>query len=318
MKGFEVLFLVATSGLLAQARPEDLHSLNILVPVDPRHTAEDWNTIMGARTPSPKHLPGFSNVIKPQTDFTGKIHVFDAEPHITNGYTATHGQFPWQVAIIIDNSYFCGGSLISDDWVLTAAHCAINFTSFDVTLGSSQVDILSPGSRTLQSRTSFIHEEYDSSRINNDIALIKLPQMIDFTLYILPARLPSRAQVNDTLVGETLRCSGWGIICDDCSEISSTLQYVDLSVITNSVCQEVFGELITDTKICVSTGDLKSPCNGDSGGPLVFQEDDGRYTEVGIVSFGHILGCERGYPVAFTRITSYLDWIEEKTGIQIQ
>jgi secreted trypsin-like serine protease len=57
------------------------------------------------------------------SDFTGKVHVFDADPHITNGYTATHGQFPWQVAITIDNSYFCGGSLISDDWVLTAAHC---------------------------------------------------------------------------------------------------------------------------------------------------------------------------------------------------
>jgi secreted trypsin-like serine protease len=56
---------------------------------------------------------------------------------------------------------------------------------------------------------------------------------------------------------------------------------------------------------------------GDSGGPLVLKEDDGRYTEVGIVSFGHVNGCEFGYPVAFTRITSYLDWIETKTGIPI-
>lgn len=49
----------------------------------------------------------------------------------------------------------------------------------------------------------------------------------------------------------------------------------------------------------------------------MFQEKDGRYTEVGIVSFGHIAGCEKGHPVAFTRITSYLDWIEENTGIVI-
>jgi hypothetical protein len=57
----------------AQARPEDLHSLNILVPVDPRHTVEEWNTIMGARTPSPIYLPGFSTGIKPQK---GEIYLW--------------------------------------------------------------------------------------------------------------------------------------------------------------------------------------------------------------------------------------------------
>jgi secreted trypsin-like serine protease len=56
---------------------------------------------------------------------------------------------------------------------------------------------------------------------------------------------------------------------------------------------------------------------GDSGGPLVYQEDDGRYTEVGIVSFGAIAGCEKGYPAGFTRVTSYLDWIESNTGIAL-
>jgi hypothetical protein len=56
---------------------------------------------------------------------------------------------------------------------------------------------------------------------------------------------------------------------------------------------------------------------GDSGGPLVFREDDGSYTEVGIVSFGHESGCEKGYPAVFTRVTSYLDWIETNTDIVI-
>jgi len=56
---------------------------------------------------------------------------------------------------------------------------------------------------------------------------------------------------------------------------------------------------------------------GDSGGPLVFREDDGNYTEVGVVSFGHIDGCEKGYPGVFTRVTSYLDWIQTNTDIVI-
>lgn len=56
---------------------------------------------------------------------------------------------------------------------------------------------------------------------------------------------------------------------------------------------------------------------GDSGGPLVYQEDDGRYTEVGIVSFGHTSGCENGFPAGFTRVTSFLDWIQTNTDIVI-
>jgi secreted trypsin-like serine protease len=55
-------------------------------------------------------------------DSAGKVHVPDAG-RITNGNTAIRGQFPWQVSLIIDFAYFCGGSLISDEWVLTAAHC---------------------------------------------------------------------------------------------------------------------------------------------------------------------------------------------------
>jgi secreted trypsin-like serine protease len=56
---------------------------------------------------------------------------------------------------------------------------------------------------------------------------------------------------------------------------------------------------------------------GDSGGPLVYLEEDGRFTEVGIVSFGSRAGCEKGYPTGFTRVTSYLDWIESNTGIAL-
>jgi len=58
-------------------------------------------------------------------DYAGKVHVqLDDRHRITGGSTASRGQFPWQAALIIESSYFCGGSLISEEWVLTAAHCA--------------------------------------------------------------------------------------------------------------------------------------------------------------------------------------------------
>ncbi|GFG35049.1 hypothetical protein Cfor_07650, partial [Coptotermes formosanus] len=79
--------------------------------------------------------------------------------------------------------------------------------------------------------------------------------------YIYPIRLPTRSQAKINFAGETVQCSGWGKVSDPSDEISDTLQYVHLLVITNRECETTFGELITDTKICVSTPDFKSPCN---------------------------------------------------------
>ncbi|XP_023726958.1 brachyurin-like, partial [Cryptotermes secundus] len=98
---------------------------------------------------------------------------------ITGGISAERGQFPWQVGLIIGGSSFCGGSLISERWVLTAAHCAGN--SYEVRLGATRLDIDEAGSQVLTSRTSIVHENYNSNTINNDIAVIQLPTAVTTT-----------------------------------------------------------------------------------------------------------------------------------------
>jgi len=221
------------------------------------------------------------------------------------------------VAIEIEDRGFCGGSLISNTWILTAAHCVYNATYFVLRLGTIHLASPDNGHVSQISVNSIMHEKYNSVNNDNDIALIKLLSPVEFSLYISSVRLPSRSQATTDFVDATVQCSGWGRVSDISPGRPDTLQYADMSVIANSKCQDTFGLLITDMKICVSTADRKSPCKGDSGGPLVFREDDGRYTEVGIVSFGHVSGCENGYPAVFTRVTSYLDWIEKNTGIVI-
>nr|AGM32844.1 trypsin-like serine protease [Coptotermes formosanus] len=224
-------------------------------------------------------------------------------------HIASRGQFPWQVALIVENSWSCGGSLISSQWVLTAALCA--GSSYEIVLGANRYDGSESGSLVVTSTTTILHPDYDGN-LNNDIALIQLPSAISFTDYIKPIRL---RYVASDLAGEVARVSGWGKTSEDSSGISPTLQYVDLTVITNTECADVFGSFITPSKLCTATTGGQSTCSGDGGGPLVYKESDGVYTQVGIVSFTATAGCEQGYPAGFTRVNCYLRWIDDITGI---
>jgi len=231
---------------------------------------------------------------------------------ITGGSNATRGQFPWQVALIVDNSWFCGGSLISNEWVLSAGHCY--GTSYQIVLGATRYDGSETGAVTVSSTTSTQHPGYDESILNNDLLIIRLSPPVENTTYISPIRLRN---VAGDLTGQVLRVSGWGLTSDSDTSVSPTLKYVDLTAISNTDCAAIYGSIITATKLCCGTSGGKSTCSGDSGGALALQESDGLSTQVGIVSFGASAGCELGYPVGFTRVTSYLDWISSITGISI-
>jgi len=306
MKVFTALLFLAAFSFLVEAKTEGLRPLNIVMPAVPHNQTEEWRTNMAAQVPSPKQFPSFKNDTKSEPDH-----------RITNGQPARRGQFPWQVAVFIENTGFCGGSLISDTWILTAAHCTYNASYFTLLLGTINLFARDNGYVTQISIGSTVHGEYNNETFANDIALIKLLQPVEFSLYISSIRLPSRSQANTSFEGATLQCSGWGRVSDTILDQPATLQYADMSVITNSNCMVTWGSGISGKMICVSTADRRSPCRGDSGGPLVFREDDGRYTEVGIVSFGHKSGCENGFPAVFTRVTSYLNWIQRNTDIVI-
>ncbi|KAH8395067.1 hypothetical protein KR215_009506, partial [Drosophila sulfurigaster] len=167
-------------------------------------------------------------------------------------------------------------------------------------------------SSTVASSQIIIHSGWNSSNLKNDISLIKIPA-VAYTTKIQPVTLPSVASSYSTYAGETVVASGWGRTSDSSSSVATNLQYVDLTVITNTVCAATYGtSIVTSSNICVSTTNGKSTCNGDSGGPLVLKSNN---VQVGLTSFGAAAGCEKGYPAAFTRTTSYLDWIKSNTGI---
>jgi len=242
-----------------------------------------------------------------------------AGERIVGGHEAQEHQWPWQVALFIDDAWFCGGALISENYVLTAAHCAEGASYFDIMAGAHNVRASSEPHRVeITSYNGWTHPQWDHNTLSNDVALIELPSPIDFNDYIAPSCMPSAGDTAD--VGELVTCTGWGKPSDSAGGISPVLRMVeDRPIISNSDCNAIYG-IVGSGVVCIDTTGGKGTCNGDSGGPLNMKYEvtkaGQKWKQVGIVSFGASAGCEVGYPAGFSRVEYYLDWISSETGME--
>ncbi|XP_020809022.1 serine proteases 1/2-like [Drosophila serrata] len=234
------------------------------------------------------------------------------EGRVTNGQNAVENQFPYQVGLSFsgsEGSWWCGGSIIDNSWVLTAAHCTSGASTVTIYYGAT-VRTSPKFTHTVSSSNWIQHANYLSLTLRNDISLIKTPS-VTFSVAVNKISLPAIASSYSTYAGQTAVASGWGLTSDTSTSVARDLQFAHLTVITNSVCQATYGSLVVTSKvICVDGSNRTSICSGDSGGPLAL---DG--TLIGVTSFGAEDGCEIGFPAGFTRVTSYLDWIKTNSGI---
>merc|ERR1711955_35833 len=261
-----------------------------------------------------KRMAGYK---KGSKSFAEECGIPGGEERIVGGSEATPHSFPWMAALFIDDAWFCGGTLISDEWVLTAAHCTTDAHTARVLLGAHNVREAQEEGRVEMISTDIItHEKYNSFNLHTDIGLIHLPEKVNFTDILKPVCLPSHSEEDERWAGEDCQASGWGKPSDSADSISPVLREVTVDTITNLICALQFPTIINHNIICISGHDGKSTCNGDSGGPLHLMQD-GKYKQIGVTSFGSSMGCEIGSHAGFTRPASFLDWIETNTGIAI-
>merc|ERR1711982_228981 len=244
-----------------------------------------------------------------------------AKGKIVGGEEAAENQWPWIVALFIDDAWFCGGALISEKWVMTAAHCVEDALYFDVMAGAHNVRASSEPHRVeITSFNGFTHEDWDHSTLYADIALVHLPEKIAFSEYIRPSCLPPASDANEEYVGQLTTPVGWGKNADNAGGITPDLNMVeDLPVITPAACADYYGGIIYSGIMCIDAAGGKGVCNGDSGGTLNIRQTEGgnKWTQIGVTSFVSSAGCESGNPHGFSRVAEHLQWIETVTGLSL-
>uniref|UniRef100_A0A3B5MN84 trypsin n=1 Tax=Xiphophorus couchianus TaxID=32473 RepID=A0A3B5MN84_9TELE len=224
---------------------------------------------------------------------------------IVGGYECTPYSQPHQVSL---NSgyHFCGGSLVNEFWVVSAAHCYKKFTwvshlvRVEVRLGEHHIAITEGSEQFISSATVIRHPGYNSFTIDNDIMLIKLSRAATLNEYVQPVSLPSGCAPAGTMC----KVSGWGNTMSSTDD-GDKLQCLDIPILSDRDCENSYPGMITDSMFCAGYLEGgKDSCQGDSGGPVVC---NGQLQ--GIVSWGY--GCaERDHPGVYAKVCLFSDWLD--------
>ncbi|KAI2656420.1 Chymotrypsin-like protease CTRL-1 [Labeo rohita] len=215
--------------------------------------------------------------------------------------------WPWQVSIQTSRGQqFCGGTLISNNWVLTAAHCLVQPGYHYVVLGQNDLASNDEFVQVKKVAKVITHPDFNKPvDFNNDIALLKLSSPVKMTAYVSPICLPS--SFTSIRPGTLCVITGWGETENEANP--RFLHEATVPIVSQAQCKQIWGRtLITDAMICAGASGASS-CQGDSGGPLMC-ESSGVWYQVGIVSWGH-KSCSIDRPVSYTRVSYFRKWITE-------
>uniref|UniRef100_A0A1Q3FPI8 Phenoloxidase-activating factor 2 n=1 Tax=Culex tarsalis TaxID=7177 RepID=A0A1Q3FPI8_CULTA len=238
---------------------------------------------------------------------------------------AQYGEFPWTAGLFRDEAmsneprYFCGGSLVHKQAVLTAAHCLRNFSNpYGLTVRLGDWDIINANEphkhKDFTVRKIIKHEDWHPRKYHNDLALLILDKPASLGPTINTVCLP---EVGESFDGKRCVAVGWGkhVKRDTYAEV---LKKVELPVVEHRACQRMLRKTLLGpifqlhtTFLCAGGEAGVDTCKGDGGAPLMCDRGDETYVQAGIVAWG--VGCGlKDVPGVYVRVPKYAGWIEKK------
>ncbi|XP_058402315.1 transmembrane protease serine 11A-like [Diceros bicornis minor] len=232
---------------------------------------------------------------------------------IMSGEIAAKAAWPWQASLQRNNVHQCGATLISNTWLITAAHCFknnVNPRQWTVSFGTT----INPPLMKRNIKRIVVHEKYHSPEREYDIAVVQFSPRVTFTDDIRRVCLPEASasfQPNSTVY-----ITGFGALFYG-GESQNNLREARLKIISDDVCKQphVYGSDIKFGMFCAGYLEgIYDACRGDSGGPLVIKDLKDTWYLIGIVSWGDNCG-QKNKPGVYTNVAYYRNWIASKTGL---
>ncbi|XP_007955775.1 kallikrein-8-like [Orycteropus afer afer] len=232
-------------------------------------------------------------------------HLRAQEPKVLGGKECEPHSQPWQVGLFQGTRLLCGGVLIDDSWVLTAAHC--KKPKYTVRLGDHNLNSKDGREQEMAVAQSIPHPGYNSSSQDHkhDLMLIRLRGQASLGSTVKPIQLADRCPE----AGQQCTISGWGTVTSPRENFPDTLNCAEIKIFPRKQCEDAYPRKVTDGMICAGDSSGADTCQGDSGGPLVC-----RGVLQGITSWGSDPCGQPKRPGVYTNICRYLDWIKKTVG----
>lgn len=243
------------------------------------------------------------NIIQSFTLYSNNLHRNHLKPRIIGGNDVkSNHRFPWMVSIVYYGKHHCGGSIINQKTILTAAHCTIflNLRFIKIRAGSIYH---SSGGQLIPVENVKAHEKFYIGTMDYDIGIMRLKYELKFDLSIRPIFL----QKTDNIIKDGVKAvvTGWGAL-SDLMVYPEILQYLQIEIMNNTECNKYMKNSITDRMLCAGYLDGgKDTCNLDSGGPLVYN-----FKLIGLVSWGYKCASVNRLGV-YANISNLRPWVEE-------